>query len=172
MEITVLRYGHRDKRDERASMHVALVARAFGARGIVYSGQKDSVFEQRVQKVAREWGGEFSISYVEDWQRYVADFDGVFAHLTMYGLPVQKVVLKIRGAAKRILVMVGSQKVPAEAYELADFNVAVTNQPHSEIAALAVFLDKLQNSRELELEFEGGKKIVPMGMGKKVKMCK
>jgi len=34
---------------------------------------------------------------------------------------------------------VRAEKVPAEMYDLADWNVAVDNQPHSEVAALASF---------------------------------
>jgi tRNA (cytidine56-2'-O)-methyltransferase len=44
----------------------------------------------------------------------------------------------------------------------------VGNQPHSEVAALAVFLDRLFLGRELEGKFEGGLKIVPQARGKQV----
>ena len=40
---------------------------------------------------------------------------------------------------KEVIVVVGGTKVPAETFEIADFNVSVGNQPHSEVAALAVF---------------------------------
>ena len=53
-------------------------------------------------------------------------------------------------------------------YDLADWNVAVGNQPHSEVAALAVFLDRLFMGRELHEAFEGGLKIVPSPHGKQV----
>ena len=36
------------------------------------------------------------------------------------------------------LIAVGGPKVPGEVYKLADYNVAVTSQPHSEVAALAI----------------------------------
>ena len=39
--IVVLRLGHRRARDKRISTHVGLVARAFGAQKIIYSGEKD-----------------------------------------------------------------------------------------------------------------------------------
>jgi len=42
----------------------------------------------------------------------------------------------------------------------ANYNVAVTNQPHSEIAALSVFLDHLQRGQELKADFEGKMKII------------
>jgi tRNA (cytidine56-2'-O)-methyltransferase len=63
---------------------------------------------------------------------------------------------------------VGAEKVPVEMYDLADWNVAVGGQPHSEVAALAVFLDRLFQGEELELEFDGGLKIVPSSRGKQV----
>jgi tRNA (cytidine56-2'-O)-methyltransferase len=68
-----------------------------------------------------------------------------------------------------ILVIIGAEKVPREAYDMADYNIAVGNQPHSEIAALAVFLDRLHGGRQLRKEFAGGRmRVVPMEKGKKV----
>ena len=46
--------------------------------------------------------------------------------------------------------------------------MAVGNQPHSEVAALAVFLDRLFMGRELEEDYAGGLKIVPSARGKQV----
>jgi tRNA (cytidine56-2'-O)-methyltransferase len=75
---------------------------------------------------------------------------------------------EISHCEKDLLVAVGAEKVPAEMYQLADWNVAVGNQPHSEVAALAVFLDRLFQGEELGREFEGGLKIVPSSRGKEV----
>jgi tRNA (cytidine56-2'-O)-methyltransferase len=58
--------------------------------------------------------------------------------------------------------------VPGDVYQMADFNVAVGNQPHSEIAALALFLDRLMEGRILDKEFTGHLKIVPQEHGKRV----
>jgi tRNA (cytidine56-2'-O)-methyltransferase len=45
----------------------------------------------------------------------------------------------------------------------------VTNQPHSEVAGLAVFLDRLFEGRELDREWANAeKRVVPMATGKKV----
>ena len=85
----------------------------------------------------------------------------------MYGSNLPDVISEIRNC-ENILVVVGAEKVPAEMYDLADWNVAVGNQPHSEVAALAVFLDRLFQGRELCREFEGGLKIVPNPRGKQV----
>jgi tRNA (cytidine56-2'-O)-methyltransferase len=64
---------------------------------------------------------------------------------------------------------VGSQKVEREVYERADWNVAVTGQPHSEIAALAVLLDRVQGGEELSRKFrKADRAIVPQERGKRV----
>ena len=75
--------------------------------------------------------------------------------MTMYGLPVEDVLPRLHG--KDLLIVVGAEKVPGEIFELADFNVAVTNQPHSEVGALAVMLDKLFYGSKLKKEHLNGK---------------
>src|SRR5699024_12422571 len=68
-----------------------------------------------------------------------------------------------------LLVGVGAEKVPFDVYETADYNVAVTGQPHSEVASLAVFLDHLFAGRELDREWQNAKrKVVPKAHGKRV----
>ncbi|MEM2794952.1 MAG: hypothetical protein QXY49_03760, partial [Thermofilaceae archaeon] len=79
------------------------------------------------------------------------------------------VLEQIKAYGKDILVVVGAEKVPADVYKLADFNVAIGNQPHSEVAALAVFLDRLYGGKELLKKFKGGRLvIIPSLRGKKV----
>lgn len=56
MEIVVLRLHHRITRDKRMSSHLALVARAFGASKIVYSGEYDNRIEQTVAQIVESWG--------------------------------------------------------------------------------------------------------------------
>ena len=168
MKAFVLRLGHRVSRDQRISTHCGLVSRAFGADGIVYSGEKDEKLLESVRNVAKEWGGEFEVKYERNWKSFVRGWNGKIVHLTMYGLPVQKVMGMIK-KEKNILVIVGGEKVPPEVYELADFNVSVTNQPHSEVAALAIFLDRFFGGKELDRKFPGAKKVViPQERGKKV----
>jgi tRNA (cytidine56-2'-O)-methyltransferase len=59
--------------------------------------------------------------------------------------------------------------VPWALYERADFNVGVTNQPHSEVAGLAVFLDRLFDGAELAREWEDAdREVVPEPTGKTV----
>jgi tRNA (cytidine56-2'-O)-methyltransferase len=67
-----------------------------------------------------------------------------------------------------LLLVVGAEKVPRDAYDLADWNVSVGNQPHSEIAALAVFLDRLTGGGNLYAETGGRITIVPNPRGKTV----
>lgn len=90
-------------------------------------------------------------------------------HLTMYGAPLNQVLDKLE-KEKRLAVIVGAEKVPRELYEVSDYNVSVGNQPHSEVAALAVFLDRLYNGRELYRKLEGAKlSIEPSHKGKRIK---
>lgn len=157
--IEVLRLGHRISRDKRISTHVALVSRAFGASKLYYTGQKDSEYEKSVKDVVKDFGGEFTIEYTKNWKELFKDRTVV--HLTMYGLDYREKIKEIKG---NILIVVGGEKVEWKIFELANFNIGVTNQPHSEVGALAVFLDHLTNSNYKE--FNGKIKIKPCAKGK------
>jgi tRNA (cytidine56-2'-O)-methyltransferase len=67
-----------------------------------------------------------------------------------------------------MLIVVGAEKVPPEVYQEADFNVAVGNQPHSEVAALAIFLDRLSEGEGLHQDFEGKLTVLPCERGKRI----
>ena len=169
MKIFVLRLGHRKFRDERISTHCGLVARALGANGIIYSGERDEVIIESVKNVVKKWGGKFEVSYEENWRKILKNWNGKIIHLTMYGTPVQNKIDEIRKCNEDLLIVIGSEKVPLEVYKLADWNIAITNQPHSEIAALAIFLDKFFMGEELNKNFENPKvKIIPQEKGKKL----
>lgn len=171
MGVFVLRIGHRVGRDPRISTHCGLVARAFGAEGIIYAGEKDRKMLDSLKKVCESWGGGFSTTYEKSWKKVLRDWKGKVAHLTMYGLPVDSVAAEIRKKteSRDLLVVVGGEKVPWEVYEKADWNVSVTSQPHSEIAALALFLDRIFAGKELGKRFPGAQKeIVPQERGKKI----
>lgn len=172
MEVWILRLDHRLIRDARTSTHLLLVARAFGASGILYTGRVDKALEEKVQKIVDDWGGSFNIEYRKDWKNTVKEWKGnggEIIHLTMYGLPIQKVIEKLRLSRKPKLVVVGGAKVPSAVYELANWNISITSQPHSEIAALGVFLHEFFEGKELMKHFEGAKlKIVPQKQGKKI----
>jgi hypothetical protein len=99
----------------------------------------------------------------------VKEFKGEVIHFTMYGLNLNKEIGKIRKSKKDKMIVIGSQKVPSEMYQLADYNISIGSQPHSEVAALAVFLDRLFEGSELSREFEQAKiRILPSQRGKQV----
>ncbi|MGV8176598.1 MAG: tRNA (cytidine(56)-2'-O)-methyltransferase [Candidatus Bilamarchaeaceae archaeon] len=168
--IIVIRLSHRLPRDERISSHVCLVARAFGADGVIYSGQHDSSLEESVKRVAEQWGGNFFVEYEKSIIPKIKEYKRKgykIAHLTMYGPVVDEKISEIR-PAKDLLVIVGSEHVPIDVYHLADWNLAVGNQPHSEVAALAVFLDRYFSGKQFQKEFKGKIKITPNERGKNI----
>jgi tRNA (cytidine56-2'-O)-methyltransferase len=166
--IIVLRLGHRIERDKRLSTHCGLVARAFGAQKIIYSGQKDSGLEESISSVTKGWGGPFSIEHTESARKVIKDWEGKSVHLTVYGMPVQEKIREIR-KEKNLLVVMGGEKVPPEVYQEVDMNVQVTGQPHSEVAALAIFLHEYFQGKELEKKFRKAKlTVIPQERGKKV----
>jgi len=173
-EVYVLRLGHRPQRDKRITTHVALVARAFGARGIYLAEVRDDTIKQSIKKVISRWGGSyFEISDGVDPLTIINKFkneNGCIVHLTMYGLPIDNVINEIREKCKKILVIVGAEKVDRLYYEIADYNVAIGNQPHSEVSALAIFLDRLWQGREINICFPDAEYyIVPSERDKVVK---
>jgi tRNA (cytidine56-2'-O)-methyltransferase len=168
--IRILRIGHRYVRDYRTLTHLCLVSRALGAEA-VYLEEIDDGLLEGIHEVNEAWGGAFQVLKVASWKAAVSEAkrEGrTVVHLTMYGLPIQDKVEELKRSSK-LLVAVGGPKVPAEAYQLADYNIAVTSQPHSEIAALAIVLHELQGGEELKKEFGPAKmKIIPSAKGKKV----
>ena len=152
--IGVLRYGHRLKRDARITTHVALVARAFGA-DCIFIDARDKKLEKVIEDVVARFGGKFEIktginckNFIKKWKK-----NGYVVHLTMYGKKLDEAMEEIE-KKKDLLLVVGSKKVPPYFYELADINVSIGNQPHSEVAALAIFLDRLMERKWMEKKFE------------------
>lgn len=167
--IEVLRIGQRIVRDDRVTTHVALVSRAFGASKI-FMNEVNPEIKDTIKKVNESWGGDFQIELIEDWRKVIKSKRKVakIVHLTMYGENIIDVVEKIR-QEESILVVVGAEKVPRDVYENADYNVAVGNQPHSEISALAVLLDRIQNGKQFEIKYNNAKlEIMPTKKGKKL----
>lgn len=178
-EVTVLRLGHRLVRDTRMSTHAALASRALGASEIIMSGADEDDTIDSVRRVNERWGGVFLIRHSESWREVIRNFDGLVVHLTMYGESLDLALPKIRKRISRannngdkkkknkLLVVIGAEKVPREVYALADYNVAVGNQPHSEVAALAIFLDRIYKGRELYSTFVNARiRIKPSSKGK------
>jgi tRNA (cytidine56-2'-O)-methyltransferase len=176
MSIAVLRLGHRLVRDDRTTTHVALVSRAFGCKKIFMTEVDDSILET-IRKVCDDWGGsnEFEIEIIHDWKSLIYSWKkdhGIIIHLTMYGINIENLSRDFE-EEKNILIVIGASKVPKEVYSMADLNIAVGNQPHSEIAALAIFLDRFYHGKELVYSFENAKmKIIPSLHGKKVRIRK
>jgi len=174
--VVVLRWGHRPQRDARLTSHVALAARAFGAAGLILSDTIDPKIKDSIEKVTREWGGPFFFEMGTPWKRAVNSWKakgGLVVHLTAYGENVEtsNAIEKIKTSGKDVLVIVGSQKVPGIFFSetVSDLNVAIGNQPHSECASLAVFLDRLFDGKELTRRFENTHfKILPQARGKKI----
>lgn len=172
MGVTILRLSHRPVRDKRGTTHIFLTARALGVDGGAYSGVRDKGVEEAISEVCRDWGGDFKVNYIEDWKVFIREWrmkGGKVIHLTMYGMPLKKVIPDIRADPSKKLIVVGGAKVPPEIYHLSDWNVSVTSQPHSEISALSIFIHEHFQGRELDIEFDGARlRIIPQKRGKKV----
>lgn len=171
-DTTVVRVGHRPGRDDRITTHVGLTARALGADRFILAGDHGGPLKQ-IDDVTDRFGGDFVTEHHESALAFLRNWSGRIAHLTMYGLPVQDHMTDIRPSVRRegpgLAIVVGAEKVPFEIYEVADWNVAVTNQPHSEVASLAVFLDRLFEGEPLEYELPGGShRVIPQACGKRV----
>ncbi|OYT47463.1 MAG: tRNA (cytidine(56)-2'-O)-methyltransferase [Desulfurococcales archaeon ex4484_42] len=173
----VLRLGHRPSRDKRITTHVGLVARAFGADGFILADINDENVINSLRKVCDKWGrkdfklisGVDSVKYIKEWKRK----GGVVVHLTMYGLHIDDVIDEIRSSGKDLLVIVGAEKVPRIYYELADYNVAIGHQPHSEVSALAIFLDRYYKGSELRFIYSDAELCIePSPKGKRVVKCR
>lgn len=163
--ITILRIGHRPERDKRVTTHVSLVARAFGADKILVDF-KDPELEKTFAGVNDRFGSSVELLTGVKWKQVIREWEGKIVHLTMYGEELDAAV-KALPRNLPLLVIVGAEKVPGEVYEFADFNIAVGNQPHSEVAALALFLDRFFEGKALR-DFDGKMKIVPNKEGKVV----
>jgi tRNA (cytidine56-2'-O)-methyltransferase len=173
MRVTILRLGHRIQRDQRLTTHVALTARALGAEGMLLDSD-DRGIEKSLEEASARWGGSFYVRRITGWKSEIRKWKeagGNVLHLTMYGINLPDVIPEI--VTRNLMIVVGAEKVPSELYQLADWNVAVGNQPHSEVAALAITLDRLQaaSGRDaLKTQFSSSEmEIVPKKRGKEVK---
>lgn len=163
--VIVLRIGHRYHRDSRVTTHVCLTARALGADGVIIADREDHALEATIGEVTKRFGGSFRVESGKPWRKTIRDWKekgGKIIHLTAYGLRLPEVTDEIRRSQADLLVIVGSEKMPGEVFKLADWNVSVTNQPMSEVAALAVFLDWHLQHREFDKDFANAKiRIIP-----------
>lgn len=174
--ISVLRLGHRRERDKRITSHLGLTARAFGADEVILAGEEDESALETWRSVTTRFGGEFECRYEAKplaWlRRFAQDAGdgepGVIVHLTMYGEPWRDAV-SVLERNRPMVVVVGGTKVPGEIFRLATHNISVGNQPHSEVAALGVFLESFVGPLEESDHFAGGEiRVVPSLDRKKV----
>lgn len=172
MVIEVVRIGQRLVRDDRVTTHVALVSRAFGAERIFMSEINPEI-KDTVEKINKTWGGEFKVEFIDKWKPVVKkkkEENFKIVHLSMYGENINNIQEELR-KEENLLIVVGAEKVPREIYELADYNVGVGSQPHSEISALAILLDRIQKGKQFEKDFPDAKrKIIPTKKGKNVQV--
>jgi tRNA (cytidine56-2'-O)-methyltransferase len=169
-EVVLLRWGHRPQRDVRLTSHVALASRAFGASGFILADSVDEHLRATVEKVTKSWGGNFRFEMGTPWKVAVSNWKDKGG---VENIQTSDVVNRIWDSGKNVLLIVGSQKVPPEFYseDVSDFNVAIGNQPHSECAAVAVFLDRFFGGEELSKGFENAKiHVVPQERGKQIKV--
>jgi tRNA (cytidine56-2'-O)-methyltransferase len=169
--ISVLRLGHRRERDKRITSHLGLTARAFGADEIILAGEEDNSPLETWSSVSNRFGGNFSCRYESKPLRLLRntsnDKSTTIIHLTMYGENMEKIVPKIT-KNKAILIVVGGAKVPGEVYSLADYNISIGNQPHSEVAALALFMDAWFGEAGSQRQFEDARLVIEGVNGGKV----
>lgn len=172
MKIEVVRIGQRVVRDDRVTTHVALVARSFGAEKI-YMTEVNPEIKDTLDKINETWGGNFEIEFIEKWKGIIKkkkEENFKIIHLTMYGEKINDAQKELQNEDK-LLIVVGAEKVPREVYEYADYNIGVGSQPHSEISALAILLDRIQSGKQFDKAFPNAKrKIVPTKNGKNVEI--
>ena len=172
MVIEVVRIGQRVVRDDRVTTHVALVSRAFGAEKI-FMTEVNPEIKDTLEKINKTWGGNFVVEFIDKWKSIIKkkkEENFRIVHLSMYGESINDVQEKLR-EEENLLIVVGAEKVPREIYDLADYNVGVGSQPHSEISALAILLDRIQKGKQFEKVFPDAKrKIIPTKTGKNVQV--
>jgi tRNA (cytidine56-2'-O)-methyltransferase len=157
-------------RDDRVTTHVALVSRAFGASKILMYDVNPEI-KDTISKVNKTWGSKFEVDIIENWKEIIRSKkveSYKIVHLTMYGENINAVESAMRKEDK-ILIVVGAEKVPREVYDMADYNVSIGNQPHSEIAALAILLDRILQGKQFQKRHANAQReIMPTKKGKRV----
>ena len=173
----VVRLGHRHDRDTRITTHIGLVARAWGATRLLVAGDRDTGVLETVRDVNRRFGGSMDCSHEPSpmgWlKRFVVggledvDHPGLAIHLTMYGLPVDEVVPDLPRNQPTAFV-VGGPKVPPEIWDICQHHVSIGSQPHSEVAALAIALDRWGAQPDDVDTSDARLRIIPTAQGKQV----
>ncbi|TFF89185.1 MAG: tRNA (cytidine(56)-2'-O)-methyltransferase [Promethearchaeota archaeon] len=173
-KLIIIRFGYRLERDFRITTHLALVSRALGADGMIITDINDKKIKNSIEKINSQWGGNFFINMGVKWRtiiRQIKKNGDLLVHLTMYGKKLEdSIINEIQNFQKDVYIFVGAKKVPPEIYKEANYNIAISHQPQSEVGALAIFLDRFFKGQNLYREFEDAKlQIIPSKAGKKVK---
>ena len=173
----VLRLGYRKGRDPRITTHLALVSRALGGTRFLLAGDEDNDLFENVGSVNERFGGEMSCEHITGsmgWLKRFVEEDagdgmpGVAIHLTMYGQPYREVIPQIR-RDRPVVLIVGGAKVPGDVFKYSQYNVAVGNQPHTEVAALALFMEAWFGDGGTERHFPDARLVIePSARGKSV----
>ncbi len=170
-QIIVVRISGRAYRDLRITTHCGLVARAFGAKKIILSQDSDTSIPKTIQSVTERFGGDFEVAFTPNIGQQLKKLkkEGYcIIHLTMYGEKIKTHLTEIKKKNK-IAIIIGADKVPASIYQQADYNIGITNQPHSEVAALAITMHEIMGGREEEIVFTNRKlEVIPTPKGKHV----
>ncbi|MHA1798658.1 MAG: tRNA (cytidine(56)-2'-O)-methyltransferase [Candidatus Helarchaeota archaeon] len=161
-------------RDERITTHLALISRLFDVRKFLLADIEDKGLKQNIKKLQNIWGGNLDLQVKINPSKYITNWKlskGFIVHLTMYGEKFDDEILKKLKTHKKLLIIVGSQKVPFKYYELSDLNLSIGNQPHSELSALTILLYELLGRKKdfLYRDFKNSKqKIIPSSKSKKI----
>lgn len=168
--IVLLRLGHRPERDKRITTHVGLTSRLLGAEGMLLASDDPGIV-QTLEDVVQRWGGDFYVKNNVNFKQEIKEWKasgGKVCHLSMYGVNLPEVTSELK-KCEQLMLVVGAEKVPPEVYQYADWNVAVGSQPHSEVTAVAITMDRIAESEPLEREFPNAElKIMPSERGKQV----
>ncbi|EQD48684.1 tRNA 2'-O-methylase [mine drainage metagenome] len=144
---------------------LCLIARAFGASGIVFTSE-DKRLESKSQRFCKDicdkWGGKFSVSFTANWKSYLREKRNYKTiYLTRYGIPMKQMEYTIR-TYKNVLAIVSFSEKIKELYTIADFNISITSQPHTTASSITALLRTYYHDRELSMHFENAKyKIIP-----------
>jgi tRNA (cytidine56-2'-O)-methyltransferase len=138
----------------------------------MYLSSKDKGIVQSIADVQDRFGGSFFVIDDVGWKSCIKEWKsegGIVVHLTMFGLNLPDLGTELKASPEKMLIVIGAEKVPGEVYELADYNIAVSNQPHSEISSLAILLYYLYGDRGLTREFSNARlRVIPCAHGKQV----
>ena len=144
---------------------LCLIARAFGASGIVFTSN-DKKLAAKSQRFCRDicdkWGGSFSVSFTNSWKDYIKSKRNYKTiYLTRYGIPIRQAEYALRTYKNMLIIVSFSEKIK-ELYDIADFNISITSQPHTMASSMTALLRTYYRDRELSMHFENAKyKIIP-----------